>query len=350
MTTIELALVPKYSVHIGYGLLETIKLEHQNIAVFADMALQGVADALCRVLEPAGRVRLFLLPSGEATKQMSIYADSLSWLSSEGFGRDGAILALGGGATSDLAGFVAATFLRGLPFYIVPTTLLAIVDASVGGKTAINLPEGKNLVGAFHQPSGVWASLELLSTLPGREFRSGAAELFKHGLLARPELCAKVLEPGFGPHTADLEEILARAVEVKAELVVRDSQDRGVRTVLNFGHTLAHALEGLTAYEMPHGEAVAYGMHYAALLSELAGFANLTAWTRAFLDYQQPMRLPKFPWEQLERFIKRDKKADSRGVRYVLLEDLARPCVQYVPNHLQHLAWERLCGDGAESS
>jgi 3-dehydroquinate synthase len=347
MTEIEVQLQPRYSVQVGKDLLETVQVPHARVALLADAAvLETFAPKLAVSLERGGSsVSIHALPAGETCKTLETHARLLSSLAQERLTRDAAVVSLGGGATSDLSGYVAASYLRGIAFYAVPTTLLAMVDASVGGKTGVNLPEGKNLVGAFHQPRGVWASLDTLETLPEATFREGAAETFKHGLLANSSLCDRVLEPGFSATSANLESTVSDAIQVKADVVARDPHEAGERAHLNFGHTLAHALEAFTHHEISHGDAVGYGMHYAAILSSLAGGDDLTHLTRAFLEYQQPRVLPALTWETLEPFMARDKKADSAGVRFVLLAGLGKPKLERVPNALQLEAWRAFCAD-----
>jgi 3-dehydroquinate synthase len=347
MKKIEVQLEPRYTVHVGKNLLETIQVPHARVALLADAAvLEPFAPKLAASLERGGSsVSIHALPAGETSKTLEVHARVLSNLAQARLTRDAAVISLGGGAASDLSGYVAASYLRGIAFYAVPTTLLAMVDASVGGKTGVNLPEGKNLVGAFHQPRGVWASLETLERLPEATFREGAAETFKHGLLANPNLCDRVLEPGFSATSANLESTVAAAIQVKADVVARDPFEAGERAHLNFGHTLAHALEAFTGHKLSHGNAVGYGMHYAAILSRLAGGENLTHLTHAFLEYQKPRQLPSLTWETLEPFMARDKKADAVGVRFVLLAGLGKPKLERVPSALQLEAWRAFCAD-----
>ncbi len=341
MNEVQVHLTPSYTVRVGRGLLGTITLGHARVALLADQnVLETFAPSLKTSLERGGSsVSLHALPAGESCKTLDVHARLLSSLAAEGLTRDAAVIALGGGATSDLAGYVAASYLRGVAFYVCPTTLLAMVDASVGGKTGVNLPEGKNLVGAFHQPRGVWADLDTLLTLPDRTFREGAAETFKHGLITDGELCAAILESGFEARSPKLEQIVADAIQVKAEIVSRDPFESGDRAFLNFGHTLAHALEAVTHHELPHGEAVGYGMHYAAILCKTLGYADLTDKTRSFLAYQKPAQLPKLEFQDVEPFMARDKKADATGVRFVVLEDIGQPKLERVPKAIQLEAW-----------
>ncbi len=342
--TLSVNLQPAYAITIGRHL--TPRVPHKKVALLADSSVAPLhAERFKQSLERGGAtVFLELVPSGEPAKTLEVHAQLLSRLSQLGLTRDSAVVALGGGATSDLAGYVAASYLRGIAFYVIPTTLLAMVDASVGGKTGVNLPEGKNLVGAFHQPKAVWMDLDTLKTLPERVFREGAAELFKHGLIQNPKLCDAVLEAEFGQDHTNFAQVLADAVQVKIDIVERDPFEQQERAFLNYGHTLAHALEAATHHELPHGEAVGYGMHYAALVCEKLGYADLTAHTQAFLDYQQPMKLPALDWHTLRGFMARDKKADAAGVRFVVLEDIAKPKLERVPENVLEAAWRAFEG------
>lgn len=224
--------------------------------------------------------------------------------------------------------------MRGLAFAALPTSLLAMVDAAVGGKTGINLPEGKNLVGAFWQPRAVLIDPTVLRTLPEREFRAGAVELFKHGLLADPWLLEAVTRPEFrrdGP-AAFLTETVARSVAVKAAIVARDEREGGVRAHLNLGHTLAHALEAATQHRLSHGDAVAYGLLFAALLSAARGYADETERVARFVAWVAPAPLPELSLDDLLPFIARDKKHLSRArgeaqQRWVLLERVTSPVI-----------------------
>jgi 3-dehydroquinate synthase len=341
MRQVDLNLEVPYSVRIGHGILHEISLPHRKVAVLADGAVAETYGNTVAVALSAGGsdARVYSLPPGEDAKAVSVYEGLLSTLARDGLTRDSAVVSVGGGAASDLAGFVAATYLRGIAFYTVPTTLLAMVDAAVGGKTGVNLPEGKNLAGAFHQPRGVWADLDTLATLPDRVFREGTAEVFKHGLLANPGICRDVLAPLFGPNYPGLEATVEAAVRVKAEVVARDPFEKGERAYLNFGHTLAHAFEAFTHREIPHGEAVAYGMHYAAHLSYLEGGTDLSNLTRAFLTYQRPRPLPPLDLADLLPYMARDKKADDEGLRFVLLRGMAQPYLARVGADTIERAW-----------
>jgi len=343
---VEVGGAAPYAVEVGPGLLTRLAVPETPSALIhpADLPAAWVEQAQAS-LQPHLTVTV---PARDECKTLEVFADVLSQLAQAGLPRSGAVVGLGGGAATDLAGFVAASYLRGVAFYTAPTTLLGMVDAAVGGKTGVNLPEGKNLVGAFWPPRAVWCDTATLTTLPDAVFREGAAEAFKHGLMADPSLLDRVVSPDFRPGGALLEDTLADAIAVKAGVVTRDLTEQGERAFLNFGHTLAHALEAVTHQAIPHGEAVAYGMHYAARLSHALGGADLTAHTRAFLRWQRPRRLPPLTFDALAPFIARDKKADSAGVRFVLLRDLAQPYLARVPDDVLRREFDGWQADLAE--
>ncbi|MFP4261678.1 MAG: 3-dehydroquinate synthase, partial [Opitutales bacterium] len=242
-------------------------------------AVRVISDA--RVLDTQGEYldragvrppEILALPFGESTKSVEHFAQVLRFLASGGCGRDCAVFAFGGGVIGDLAGFAAASYLRGVDFYQIPTTLLSMVDSSVGGKTGINLPEGKNLVGAFWQPKAVFIDTRLLESLPRREFAAGMAEVIKYGLLADVALLEKLeTYGGLCPDSPELAPIIRRCCEIKAEIVAADEKENrssGGRALLNLGHTFAHAIENVAGYgEYLHGEAVAIGLVLATRLS-----------------------------------------------------------------------------------
>jgi 3-dehydroquinate synthase len=334
-------------VRVGAGLLSSIAVPRRKVALLFDAALARSHMPILQRALATGRtdVTSMMLPAGEAAKNVEVFAATLSQLAQAGLTRDSAVVALGGGATSDLAGYVAASYLRGIDFYVVPTTLLAMVDASIGGKTGINLPEGKNLVGAFWQPKAVWADVETLSTLPLAVLREGMAEAFKHGLIRRPELLELILGQAWHGRSQGLSALVAMAVAVKAEIVSNDPHEHGERAFLNYGHTLAHALEAITQHALPHGEAVGYGMHYAAHLGKQLGMTDVTHLTKAFLHYQQPQPLPTLAFGDLAVFMQRDKKSNAGGLRFVLLAELAKPLLLRVEAQDQLAAWHSFVAD-----
>jgi 3-dehydroquinate synthase len=268
------------------------------------------------------------VPAGERAKQLAAVSRLWSSLASHGIGRDGGIIALGGGSVGDVAGFVAATYLRGIRVAQVPTTLLGMADASIGGKTAIDIAAGKNLVGAFHSPDAVFADLAVLATLPARQVSSGLAEVTKCAFLADRESVAQLGRSLESVRAGDLGAILAAvtiAAEVKGGIVSQDPRESGLRELLNFGHTMGHAYEAASSYRVTHGEAVAIGMVYATALAERL---ELTAPTlrpelenlldRAALPTRA--RLPKAVWS----FVLRDKKARAGGLRWILPRRIGR--------------------------
>ena len=227
-----------------------------------------------------GSADTFTIPAGESNKTRETWARLTDQMLAKRYGRDSAVIALGGGVVGDLGGFVAATFMRGVPVVQVPTTLVAMVDASIGGKTAVDTPAGKNLVGIFHPPAAVLVDPHLLATLPLRELRAGFAEIVKHGVIAdEPYLrgvagsAAELLSAG-GAVSDRMVSLIVRSVEIKAEVVSRDEREEGLRKILNFGHTIGHAVEMVSGFSLLHGEAVAIGMALESKLAELLGLAQ----------------------------------------------------------------------------
>jgi len=280
----------------------------------------------------------FTVPSGEAAKSLDVYGTLLHQLATQEAHRADPVIALGGGSTGDVAGFVASTYMRGMPLVQVPTTLTAQVDAAIGGKTAVNLPEGKNLVGTFHQPVAVLCDVDVLATLEDRDLRSGLAEVAKVALTLDPELL-EMLEHDPGPLLARvpdaLESVVTRCVRAKARAVGSDERDTGERLILNYGHTLGHALERLDAFAgRSHGEAIAVGMVFAARLAEVRGLCaeGLAArTTRLLTSLGLETTGPLPPAADVLAAFRMDKKF-AGGVRFVLLEDVGRPVVvQDVP-------------------
>jgi 3-dehydroquinate synthase len=250
-----------------------------RVAVISDdnVALHHGAAVLSQF--PSDRARLFTMPPGEQEKTRERWAQLTDALLEWGAGRDTTVVAVGGGVVGDLAGFVAATYMRGLPVVQVPTTLLAMVDASVGGKTAVDTPGGKNLVGAFHNPSAVVIDPAVLGTLPADVLRSGLAEMIKHGVIADASYFDRMLQflPALAAHGAAADgfaPLIAGSVRIKAEVVAEDTREGGLRQILNFGHTVAHAVEKVQQYDMLHGDAVAMGMVAEARMAERLGLAS----------------------------------------------------------------------------
>lgn len=263
-----------YDIHIGSGIgVGERWTASDRVLIVTDTNVDAIRGAEVEeaIAASGASVRRTAVPAGEASKCLDVAADVYAAAIDAGLDRDATIVALGGGMVGDLAGFVAATYLRGIRFVQMPTSLLAMVDSSVGGKTAVNLPHGKNLVGVFYQPVEVIADLRALDSMPPREYASGLAEVVKYGIIRDAELFERLERDADRIHGIDhavMEDIVAQCCRIKADVVSEDEREGGLRAILNFGHTMGHALEQLGAYEgMLHGEAVAAGMMYAIELS-----------------------------------------------------------------------------------
>jgi 3-dehydroquinate synthase len=271
--------LPSYRVTIGPGLLGSLGAIVRSAAPahrYAVISDSNVGPLYAAMACDALGGSLFTVEAGEANKTRETWARVTDELLAAGFGRDSAVVAIGGGVVGDLAGFVAATFMRGLPYVQVPTTLLAMVDASVGGKTGVDTRAGKNLVGAFHQPAAVVADTSVLATLPADHLRAGMAEMIKHGVIADVEYFEAVAALAASPASLELTgtgilDLVTRSIEIKAEVVRRDEREGGFRKILNFGHTIGHAVELCSNYTLLHGDAVAIGMVYESQLGERLG-------------------------------------------------------------------------------
>jgi len=319
-------MIPGEDLQIGANTRTLLVTDSNVAALHSGRCEEGLRE---RGLDP----RLAVVPAGESSKCMEQAALLLSEACAQGLGRSSLVVALGGGMVGDLAGFVAATYLRGIGLVQVPTTLLAMVDSSVGGKTGVNLPQGKNLAGSFHQPLEVIADLTTLETLPEREFVSGLAEVVKYGVIWDAvffDRLEETMDAILARDGAMLEEIVARCCKIKAEIVAMDERESGVRAILNFGHTFGHALEHAGGYgQMLHGEAVAVGMAYACEVSvREKGFSRKEA-DRVIALLEKaglPVRIDKTivdaSWETLRTVMASDKKARNRELRFVLAEGM----------------------------
>lgn len=325
-----------YPVHVEPGLLERLgelvarHLPRRRPALIAD-------DSVYRLLRE-GRLAgarwegtALTFPAGERSKTRDTWSRLTDELLRLGFGRDSGIVALGGGVAGDLGGFVAATYMRGVPCVQVPTTLLAMLDASVGGKTGVDTSAGKNLIGAFHPPAAVVADPLALATLPDREYRAGLAEAVKHGLIADRDYFGwmeRNVEPLLARDPAALQHLVRRSVEIKAEVVGEDEREAGRRAILNAGHTVAHALERVTGYQLPHGEAVGLGLVAEAALSAGLGLASPEPGARVAALLERlglPTRLgAPLPEEHVLQAMASDKKNRGGGIRFALPRGVGR--------------------------
>ncbi len=353
--TLRVEVEPAYDVHVGADALSAAGslVAEANIAVITDSTVGRLYGAqLSGALREAGkRATTVTFTPGEASKDLATYGRVVRDLAARGLGRDAAIVALGGGVAGDLAGFVAATYLRGIAYYQVPTTLLAMVDSSVGGKTGVDLPEGKNLVGAFWQPKAVLADVTTLRSLPARELRQGTAELLKTGLIGDPSLTdvaslrlvPAVTGKGPLPPEDELVDAVSRSVAVKAAVVSADEREQGVRAHLNLGHTLGHAIEAASRFAVPHGDAVLYGIVFAALLGRERGYADLVEPLALTVKRLSPEPLPRLAMVDLLPYLARDKKVIAGRSRFVLLADVGEPViVDDVSENEMRSAWSEL--------
>ena len=329
-----------YVIKVGSGLLESLGAavascgSPTGVLVVSNptVARHYGARVLASLKSSEIRAETATVPAGERYKTLNTVRKIYDSMLDAGIDRGGAVVALGGGVIGDMAGFAAATYMRGIPVYQVPTTLLAQVDASVGGKTGVDLPQGKNLVGAFHQPGAVIIDITTLRTLPARELRCGLAEVVKHGIIRDQEFFHFL-----GSHSSDLlarhadalDYAVVRSVEIKRDVVQQDERESGLRAILNYGHTIGHAIEVLTGYSSyKHGEAVAIGMVTEALLAECEGIAQKGT-ARAVYDMLKRMRLPVELDDSLEaadiaEAMQRDKKTLGGRIRFALPEDVGR--------------------------
>jgi 3-dehydroquinate synthase len=308
----------------------------RNVAAhWKDPALSSLAAAKLQV-------ECFEIEPGETSKTRETWAALSDRMVMSGFGRDSAVIALGGGVIGDLAGFVAATYMRGVPVVQVPTTLLSMIDASVGGKTGVDVPAGKNLIGAFHQPSAVLADPETLVTLSDFELRGGMAEALKHGAIADAGYFDWLVDSSralLQKETATLTDLVIGSVRIKAGYVALDPTESGPRAALNFGHTLGHAIERATAYTLHHGQAVALGMVGEATVGEIAGLtvADTSVRLSSVVGlFGLPTVLPAaLPAQQIIELTRHDKKARQGAVRYALIGRIG----ELAPGHAGQWTW-----------
>lgn len=332
-----------YDVLVGHNLLKKIPDILGNTAhkilVIHPRALRATGELVMEDLRKVGYESFSAeIPDAEEAKHHQVAAFCWQVLGQNDFTRTDAIISVGGGAITDVAGFVAATWLRGVRVIHIPTTLLGMVDAAVGGKTGINTAEGKNLVGAFWPPSAVLCEIGTLRTLPEHELLTGMAEVVKCGFIADPQIL-DIIEANpekiRDSQSSIARDLIERAVRVKAKVVSEDLRESGRREILNYGHTLGHAIERAERYQWRHGAAVAVGMVYAAELALAAGYLNETIVdrTRAILkSLNLPVGYRGDRWKELLETMRRDKKARGSLLRFIVLEGLGKPRVYEVPD------------------
>nr|WP_239587453.1 3-dehydroquinate synthase [Bacillus pakistanensis] len=328
-----------YPVFIGKGVIGELEewfMKHlpqaSHILIIADEEVFGLhGEMLVNALPKNFSWSVHKVPAGEKAKTFQTYENCLSDALEKELDRKAVVIAFGGGAIGDLAGFVASTFMRGIGFIQIPTTILAH-DSAVGGKVAINHEKGKNMVGQFYQPEAVFYDLNFLSTLPRKEIRSGMAEVIKHALIADPKLLKELKDNLTSLDKMDaisLENYLKAGIKIKAKIVSQDERETGVRAYLNFGHTYGHAIENVSGYgTVTHGEAVMVGIIFALYLSKETSSLSIdleqfTGWVRS-LGYKMSI-IDKLPFEDLYNAMKRDKKSSKSKPRFVVLEEIGQP-------------------------
>jgi len=329
-----------YDIHIGRDILDRMGLilaKNTGISryvIVTDTTVDALhGERVASVLTGLGlKIDRLAIPPGEASKDIRTVLDAAERLTALGADRTSALIALGGGVVGDLAGFLASIYMRGIPCVQVPTTLLAQVDSSVGGKTGVDTAAGKNLLGTFHQPLGVFIDTAFLDTLAGREYRDGLAEIVKYGAIEQPGLLDRVTENLAGVEGRDpalLEEIIAASCRIKKGVVEIDEKEKGLRRILNFGHTVGHAVEAASEYALSHGEAVSVGMAAGAALSERLGYLPPEDRKRLLLVLETvglPTTIPGgIPRERILSHLKADKKKAGAVVHFVLLKKLGIP-------------------------
>jgi len=333
----------RYPIFVGYGLLDKLGEELKKVSssrvaiVVSDENVSRLyGDRVEKVLRNAGfAVNSFIVPPGEKTKSINTAIDIYNFLIKKRVERDDILIALGGGMIGDLAGFVAATYLRGIPWIQVPTSLIGMVDASIGGKVAVNHPEGKNLIGAFYQPNFVLADTRALATLPERELTSGWAEVVKYGLILDKdffEFLESNVDRLIKLEQDAVNEAIIHSASLKAQVVSQDEKERGQRIILNYGHTIAHGLEAATRYiGFLHGEAVAIGMMGAAKLSQRLGIlpASVVKRQQSLLrKFGLPTAFSGINLAEITKAMEVDKKTRAKGIRWVLLEDIGKTAIR----------------------
>lgn len=331
-----------YDVVIGRALIAEVAsglgTSVSKVLVVHPVALTASAELLRESLLAAGYETILAgVPDSEDAKRVEVAAFCWGIMGKADFTRTDAVIGFGGGSTTDLAGFVAATWLRGVKLIQVPTTLLGMVDAAIGGKTGINTAEGKNLVGAFHAPAKVIIDLDTLLTLAKNEILAGFGEVVKYGFIADPrilELIEADVSLATDPATPVFQEIIERSVTIKARVVSEDFKESGLREILNYGHTLGHAIEHAERYKWRHGAAISIGMVFVAELARLAGRLSDSVVDR----HRSILKLIGLPtsysgdkWNQLVETMQRDKKSRAGNLRFVVLDDLAKPTIMTAP-------------------
>ena len=343
-----------YRIVIGRSLLDqvvaSVSSKSIKVLVVHQIALQTSAEVLREALVEAGYDAVLAgIPDGEDAKRIEVASWIWGLLGQADFTRTDTVIGFGGGAATDLAGFVAATWLRGVPLIQVPTTLLGMVDAAIGGKTGINTTEGKNLVGAFYEPSAVFCDINTLATLPRNELLAGFGEVVKYGFIADESILESIesnLENSTNVDSEAFLEIVAKCVAIKARVVSEDFKEAGLREILNYGHTLGHAIELTERYTWRHGAAISVGMMFVAELARLNGRLSEAVVDRHRTILQSlglPVTYRADKFDQLVGSMQRDKKSRAGSLRFVVLDDIGKPTIMAAPTReMLHAAYQEI--------
>lgn len=339
MKIIEVVADRNYRVVVGANGLDEIKAitaSHRKVLLIAPSNLIKLFK-----IKESKNLSIIGTPLGENQKNIKILESIWRKCSAIGLERSDAIIGFGGGATTDLAGFAAATWLRGIEWYAIPTSLAGMVDAAIGGKTGINAQSGKNLIGTFYSPSGVFIDIKYLSKLQNRDLSAGLAEVIKCGFISDYKILNLVQDD-----VLDFEQLISRAVKVKSKVVAQDFKESKIREVLNYGHTLGHAIEKDSNYKLRHGEAISIGMVYAAELSrELLGLADEVVELHRVLlgNHNLPTYYPRSRWNSLVQLLSKDKKVKQGKVRFIGISKIGKPVwLEDVPSNILTKVYERI--------
>ncbi|HRQ22168.1 MAG TPA: 3-dehydroquinate synthase, partial [Anaerolineales bacterium] len=319
----RLSAMGEYDVIVG-AVGQVDNLSYSNPIIVTD---ENVAKHHLEKIQTLFNAKAIIVPAGEEHKNLTTISRLWDAFLENGLDRKSTVIALGGGVIGDMAGFAASTYMRGIDWIAIPTTLLSMVDASLGGKTGFDLPEGKNLIGSFHPPKLVIADPSLLLTLPERELRSGMAEVVKHGVISDPDLFA-MCNRGMDWVKANLEEVVKRAMAVKIKVIEADPYEKGIRAALNLGHTIGHAVELVSKFELRHGEAISIGMAAEARYSArvgLAGSGVVEAIESTLSSLGLPIQIPAdMPREEIIRVMRVDKKKNGKSIRFALPVEIGK--------------------------
>lgn len=355
MTRITVSGDAPYEVVIGRALLHDIApalgKAVQKVLIVHPVALSNSAEELKATLDAEGYEAILAgVPDSEDAKRVEVAAFCWQIMGQADFTRSDAVIGFGGGSTTDLAGFVAATWLRGVRLIQIPTTLLGMVDAAIGGKTGINTAEGKNLVGVFHAPAAVICDLDTLATLNRNEILAGFGEVVKYGFIADPKILDLIeadVNVATDPSSEVFSELVERSVAIKARVVGADFKEAGLREILNYGHTLGHAIEHAEKYRWRHGAAISIGMVFVAELARMAGRLSdeiVDRHRRVLELLGLPTSYKADKWQQLLATMQRDKKSRAGQLRFVVLDDIAKPTIMTAPtNEMLFAAYQEIC-------